>query len=66
MKPHEERVVTEKRELDEKIAKLNAFYANPVFKELPFGDRTLLLDQCSVMEQYSKILEARIARFPKE
>ena len=68
MQPHEERVVTEKQELDEKLAKLKSFCfspGSPVFKALPPEDRDLLEDQSTVMEQYSKILGRRIARFPK-
>lgn len=65
MKPHEERVVAEKRELDEKLVKLKVFLESRVFKELPGFDRDLLEDQSTVMEKYSKILEQRIYRFPK-
>ncbi len=68
MKPHEERVVTEKSELDEKLGKLKAFAfapGSPIFKSLPPEDRYLLEDQYTAMEQYSQILGKRIARFPK-
>jgi hypothetical protein len=66
MKPHEERVVAEKRELDDKIAKLKAFCfdpGSPIFSGLPPADRDLLEDQYTVMEQYSQILGKRIDRF---
>lgn len=66
MQLHEERVVNEKRELDEKLAKLKSFCfspGNPTFKELHSTDRDLLESQYSVMEQYSQILEKRINRF---
>ena len=68
MQPHEERVVTEKRELDEKLAKLKAFCfdpGSPVFKELSPVDRDLLEDQYNSMKDYSEILGKRIDRFGK-
>ena len=68
MKPHEERVVTEKRELDEKLEKLRAFCfdGSPIFKSLPSEDQNLLLGQYDAMVKYSSILAVRIERFPKE
>lgn len=68
MQPHEQRVVTEKQELDEKLSKLKAFCfapGSPVFKGLPPEDRDLLEGQYTVMEKYSMILGERIARFPQ-
>lgn len=68
MQPHEERVVIEKRELDERISKLKAFCFDPgssIFKGLPPADRDLLEDQYTAMKMYSKILGKRIDRFPK-
>lgn len=68
MQPHEERVVVEKRELDEKLAKLKAFCfdpGSPIFKGLSPEDRDLLESQYTMMEQYSKILGKRIERFSK-
>jgi hypothetical protein len=50
MQPHEERVVLEKRELDEKLGKLKAFCfdpGSPIFGALPPEDRDLLEDQYS-------------------
>ncbi len=66
MQAHEERVVTEKRELDEKLSKLKAFCfdpRSPIFDALSPEDRDLLEDQYTVMEKYSVILGKRIARF---
>ena len=65
MKPHEERVVVEKQELDEKIAKLKVFahQGNLTFTRLPAEDRILLKDQLAAMWQYSAILGRRIERF---
>ena len=66
MQPHEERVVVEKRELDEKLKKLKAFCFEPgnkIFSSLPPEDRDLLEDQYTAMTRYSEILAKRIARF---
>lgn len=66
MQPHEERVIAEKRDLDEKLAKLKdfCFGDGKVFRTLEPIDRDLLENQYTVMEQYSKILGKRIDRFP--
>ncbi len=67
MQPHEERVITEKTELDAKLEKLKAFCFgnNPAYSLLSPEDRDLLEDQYTIMEQYSKILAERISRFTK-
>jgi hypothetical protein len=62
--PHEQRVLDEKRELDEKLSKLGAFIdASPVFNGLPDDEKEELVEQRSAMYQYSEVLGARIARF---
>lgn len=58
-----ERVKLEKRELDERIAKLEAFTKNIKFNELPNDERTRLFKQLSYMCLYSETLEERIANF---
>ena len=65
MLPHQERVINEKKELDEKLEKLGIFCSenNPIFNGLDPIDRCLLEDQCTVMKQYSNILDSRIKRF---
>jgi len=64
MQPHQERVVTEKKELDEKLNKLKTFITeNPTFKTLPEGERRRLNRQWDVMLEYSNILAARIEAF---
>jgi hypothetical protein len=65
MKPHEQRVVLEQQDLEEKIQKLDAFALTDVFKMLPVEDRCLLTKQASVMREYSAILIDRINRFVK-
>ena len=64
MQPHEERVIIEKKELDEKIDKLKAFIMeNPVFKRLSIEEQKRLNQQYDIMIQYSKILNERINAF---
>jgi hypothetical protein len=64
MEAHQVRVVEEKKELDEKLEKLNQFINNSdVFIRLDSVDCGLLEDQAEVMQEYSRILGIRIARF---
>lgn len=65
MQPHQQRVVDEKKELDDKLNKLKAFIeANPIFKALPEDERGRLGRQFDVMAEYSSILSQRIVAFP--
>lgn len=62
--PHQQRVVDEKRELDDKAKKLTDFIcANPMFKTLDKDEQHRLKEQYFVMGQYSEILGRRIAAF---
>lgn len=63
MQPHQERVVTEKRELDDRLEKLRAFIETPVFAGLDPAEKGRLWQQVGVMQWYSEILGARIAAF---
>ena len=63
MAPHQERVVEEKRELDAKIEKLEAFLLDPKFHDLDSCDQGLLFHQARAMKTYSHILADRIERF---
>lgn len=65
MAPHQERVVTEKAELDEKRMKLDAFidWDNAVFRGLPADEQARLGRQLAIMDQYSRVLGERIAAF---
>jgi hypothetical protein len=64
MQPHQQRVVDEKTELDEKLKKLDAFGRTELFASLPADEQGRLNRQHSVMEQYSAVLGERIAAFP--
>lgn len=64
MQSHQQRVVDEKKELDEKLDRLKAFIeAGPVFKTLHEDERGRLGRQFDVMAEYSSILSQRIAAF---
>jgi hypothetical protein len=58
-----ERVVIEKRELDEKLAKLKEFMGTTVYASLIDVERGRLNVQRNAMERYSDILGARISAF---
>jgi hypothetical protein len=60
----QERVITEKRELDNKLDKLQAFInEGTVYAQLPKEERSRLARQATVMIEYSQILADRIAKF---
>ena len=63
--PHQQRVIEEKRELDEKIQKLTAFIYSEKFVSIVSDEdeRLRLLQQDEVMRQYSRVLCNRIASF---
>lgn len=64
LQPHQQRVVTEKAELDEKATALSNFIGtSPVFDTLDASEQERLKEQNDVMWQYSEILGARIAAF---
>ena len=63
LQPHQQRVVTEKAELDEKLTKLNAFGRTALFTSLPADEQGRLNRQHFLMEQYSAILGERIQAF---
>ncbi|UCV01152.1 crAss001_48 related protein [Acidovorax radicis] len=62
--PHQQRVLDEKRELDERLSKLDAFVLdNPLFLKLPSAEQERLSRQSKAMAVYSGILDERIACF---
>ena len=69
LQPHQQRVVEEKRELDERLAKLVDFIENnPTFNStvLIEAKRNRLHRQRVKMEELSQILGERIAAFDPE
>jgi uncharacterized protein YlaN (UPF0358 family) len=61
MKPHQARVVQEKKDLDEKITKLKEFMTdNEIFEAVAIYERILLQTQLYHMENYRFSLQARL------
>lgn len=65
MQPHQQRVVDEKRELDEKLERLRAFCSEVggIFDSLPTEEKQRLTEQEIHMAAYSDVLGRRIAAF---
>ena len=63
MEPHQQRVVDEKNELDERLAKLSEFGKGELFESLPPSEQGRLNRQHSIMEDLSTVLGERIAAF---
>lgn len=63
--PHQQRVVDERRDLDEKLQKLSAFISSEKFLEIvqDEAERGRLVCQEETMRDYSAILGERIAAF---
>lgn len=64
MKPHQQRVVTEKTELDDKLQKLTAFIGGGTYRTLASAEQSRLNRQLEAMTLYTNILAERIAAFP--
>lgn len=60
MEDFKKRLIVEREELDDKLAKLEAFIGSPCFENLDERNRELLVSQCGAMRQYSDILTERI------
>lgn len=63
LQPHQQRVVDEKTELDEKRDKLSIFFDSDIYNGLDEENKSLLRIQHGVMTQYSDILSKRIGLF---
>lgn len=61
--PHQQRVLDEKAELDDRSTKLQAFFSNPIFSGLPADEQDRLQKQAIAMQAYSEVLGERIANF---
>jgi len=61
--PHQQRVVGEKQELSERLAKLLAFFQTDTFSTLSEAERSRLRNQARFMDGYAAVLEERIAAF---
>lgn len=63
MQAHQQRVVDEKAELDQKLAALRRFFGTEIYARLPEIERHLLFAQSQAMATYSMILGERIDAF---
>jgi hypothetical protein len=64
LRPHQQRVIHEKTDLDTKATALSKFIAeSAIFPTLDAAEQDRLKEQCEVMWEYSEILGARIAAF---
>jgi hypothetical protein len=63
MQPHQQRVVDEKAELDERRKKLGEFKNTDLFVSLPWQEQERLNTQAHIMTMYSAVLGERIANF---
>lgn len=61
--PHQQRVLAEQTELDDRLTKLQAFFSNPIFYGLPADEQDRLQKQAVAMQAYSEVLGERIAAF---
>ena len=52
MKPHQQRVIDEKADLDAKLANLTPFLSSDTCHGLPFAERSRLKQQAEVMAEY--------------
>lgn len=60
---HQQRVIDEKADLDEKLAKLAAFFGTPTFARLDQAEQRRLYTQKDAMQDYSDVLAERIGAF---
>ena len=60
MEDYVKRVFEERRELDSKLLKLTEFVDTNKFKELSEINQKLLIEQESIMADYSKVLSERL------
>ena len=63
MQAHQERVVAEKKELNERGDKLEQFILSDRFGTLPAAEQERMKRQLEIMGEYSEVLGERIAAF---
>ena len=64
LQPHEQRVVDEQTELQDKVSKLEAFIvSSPIYQKLDATQQGLLSAQLGAMKAYLEILQLRVASF---
>ena len=63
LQPHQQRVVAERTELDDKLGKLQAFITGAKFDSVPDAEQGRLVLQHHIMTALALVLEQRIAAF---
>lgn len=63
LQPYQQRVMQEKKELDEKRQGLLAFLRTQTYNDLGLAERDRLTIQSNIMGLYSEILRQRIVAF---
>lgn len=63
LQPHQWRVVEERNQLNEKLAKLHIFTDTETFHSLDEAERNRLYRQMMIMQDYVSVLDERIAAF---
>lgn len=63
MEQYQERVVSEKNELGEKMKKLVIFMSSETFNELPMAEQKRMKRQYIIMDLYHDVLSERIENF---
>lgn len=63
MEPYQQRVVSERSELEDRIDKLRKFLLTPTAANLCLMERNVLYRQLAAMEEYSICLGERIRMF---
>lgn len=63
MQPHQQRVIDEKEQLEERWVKLQRFIATDTFGQLDAAEQGRLVRQGQFMTGYLEVLRERIAAF---
>lgn len=63
LQPHQQRVVDERTELEDKLSKLQAFITSEKFSSIPDAEQGRLVLQHHIMNCYALVLEQRIEAF---
>lgn len=63
MQPHQQRVVTERDELHDKVEKLAKFVDTDTYAMLADAEKDRLLRQLRLMREYRDVLDQRISAF---
>jgi len=66
MEEWQERVICEKRGLDQRLDKLKAFFGEGRFTELDLAEQERMREQAIIMTAYSEILGKRIKAFKRK